>query len=171
MQKKFYCYKVTCITNGKVYIGHSGGRSKKCVLYRWNGHCFRAKYRKRVNRRSALHAAIRKYGKKNFIVEVLSGYSRSLDAANVREIKLIQKYKKLGYTLYNLTSGGGGTKGAVQTAASNRLRSLALKGKTFSKARNRKIMRAWKDPIVRKRIVTAMVKAWKIRKLKQFAVA
>lgn len=162
--KRFYCYKITSKTNGIIYIGHSGGRSSKCVRYRWNGHCFRAKYRRRNNRRSALHAAIRKYGKRNFTVDIFDGYSKTLDAANTREMKLIRQYKNLGYKLYNLTSGGGGTKGAKQTVESNRLRSIALKGKKFSKQRNQKIMKAWKNPIVRKRIISAMKAAWVIRK-------
>jgi len=165
MIKKFYCYVVTCKVNGKVYIGHSGGRTPKCVTYRWNGHCFRAKYRIRTNRRSRLHAAIRKYGKKNFKVDVIDGYNRTLHAANMREIKLIRKYKDLGYVVYNLTEGGGGMLGAKQTPESNRLRSLALKGKKFSKARNRKIRKAWRDPIIRKRILDARKKAYQRRKV------
>lgn len=160
MTKKFYCYAVTCKVNGKVYIGHSGGRSKKCVVYRWNGHCFRALNRKRPNRRSRLHSAIRKYGKDNFTVEVLSGYSKTLKSANIREIKLIREYKNRGYILYNLTAGGGGTLGATQTPESNRLRSIALKGKKFSKERNEKIRKAWKDPVIRKRIIDARTKAY-----------
>ena len=163
--KKFYCYKITCKVNGKIYIGHSGGQSTKCVKYRWQGHCFRAMNRKRSNRRSALHAAIRKYRKNKFEVEVLAGYSKSLNAANAREQKLIRKHKLLGYTLYNLTNGGGGTKGAKQTAESNRLRSIALKGKKFSKARNLRIKKAWKNAEVRRRIINAMKKAWKRRKV------
>ncbi len=165
MTKKFYCYLVTCKVNGKIYIGHSGGGSIKCVTYRWNGHCFRALYRRRPNRRSRLHSAIRKYGKDNFTVKVLNGYSKTLKSANAREIKLIREHKQRGFKLYNLTAGGGGTLGAKQTPESNRLRSIALKGKKFSKERNEKIRNAWKDPIIRKKIIKARTKAyWEMKK-------
>jgi len=164
MSKKFYCYIVTCKVNGKIYIGHSGGRSIKCVVYRWNGHCFRALNRRRSNRRSRLHAAIRKYGKDNFSVMVLSGYSKTLKEANRREIKLIREYKRRGFVLYNLTAGGGGTFGSKQTPESNRLRSIALKGKKFSKERNEKIRKAWQNPIIRKMIIDARTKAYWLKK-------
>ena len=86
-----YIYKTTCLINNKIYIGQH-----KCCE-------FDEKY---YGSGTSLNNAIQKYGKSNFIVELLE-WCDTLTELNTREIEYIKLYnstnKKIGY---NITLGG-----------------------------------------------------------------
>ncbi len=96
----YQIYKITNLVNQKVYIGYTQ-RSLSVRLYQ---HCLSA----RKNSSSSLHKAIRKYGEKNFHIELLQQYS-SFEAMIQGEkfyIKFYDSYKS--DRGYNDTQGGDG---------------------------------------------------------------
>lgn len=97
----FYIYKVTNLTNKKVYIG----KTCRDISIRWNEHCSSA-FNKEDN--FYFHNAIRKYGKDSFLVEKIDT-TNSIDELNYLEKKYIKEFKsnKKEYG-YNLTIGGDG---------------------------------------------------------------
>ena len=60
-----YIYKITNITNNKIYIG----QTCRSINLRWLDHCYASKYPSHKDYECPLHRAIRKYGDKNFKVE------------------------------------------------------------------------------------------------------
>ena len=97
-----YIYKITNITNNKIYIG----QTCRSINLRWLDHCYASKYPSHKDYECPLHRAIRKYGNKNFKVEEIDTAS-SLEELNEKEIYYIQKYNsyKKGY---NASLGGFG---------------------------------------------------------------
>jgi len=90
-------YKITNKINNKIYIGQTTRRLKT----RWNGHISKS-YSKTG---SPLHAAIKKYKKENFTIEIIKKcYSR--EELNEEEIRLIQEYNSLAPNGYNIMKGG-----------------------------------------------------------------
>ena len=101
-----YIYKYTNKINGKVYIGQTNNLQK-----RFNGHKSEAFNPKSKGYNLPFHCAIRKYGIKNFIYEVLEEIEdgESQDFINDREIFFIDFYHSLTTENgYNLTVGGDG---------------------------------------------------------------
>lgn len=101
-----YIYKYTNKINGKVYIGQTNNLQK-----RFNGHKSEAFNPKSKGYNLPFHCAIRKYGIKNFIYEVLEEIEdgESQDFINDREIFFIDFYHSLTTENgYNLTMGGDG---------------------------------------------------------------
>lgn len=100
-------YKITNLINGKIYIGQT---SKKYLSDRWGEH----KYNARNGVKSALYNAIRKYGIENFECKPIM-HGIPIDRLNYYEILMIKKFKSEAKYQhgYNLTSGGGGTRGLV----------------------------------------------------------
>ena len=101
-----YIYKYTNKINGKVYIGQTNNLQK-----RFNGHKSEAFNPKSKGYNLPFHCAIRKYGIKNFIYEVLEEIEdgESQDFINDREIFFIAFYHSLTTENgYNLTVGGDG---------------------------------------------------------------
>ncbi len=96
-----FIYKITCLTNGKIYIG----QTVKKVKSRFSEHLNSAFDK---NEKSLLYMAMRKYGKENFIVEQLCSCKDKITLAKL-EKHYIKKYnsqdRKVGY---NLLSGGIG---------------------------------------------------------------
>lgn len=90
-------YKITNEINGKVYIG----QTTRPLNQRWWEHLKPSRYKK-----SALTAAIQKYGKESFIVEEIDG-ANSLSELNYLEKHYIYKHRTLSPNGYNLLSGGG----------------------------------------------------------------
>ncbi len=91
-----YCI-TNCLTN-KVYVGQTVQGLHK----RWLQHC-RLDGNRKVH--SAISLAIKKYGKENFKIEVLSTYN-SINELNEAEIFFIKKLKSLAPNGYNFDSGG-----------------------------------------------------------------
>lgn len=92
-------YKITNLINGKNYIGQSINIDKRIKEHFWKSEC-----QKDISYNSALHSAIRKYGKENFVWEVL-------EECNVSEIDekeqfYIQQYNSLVPNGYNILIGG-----------------------------------------------------------------
>lgn len=91
-------YKITNKINGKSYIGQSTNIAK-----RWSHHLAVAQNDKYSQQQWYIHRAIRKYGKENFIFEVLEECPKEL--LNEREIYWIAKFDTYNNG-YNLTLGG-----------------------------------------------------------------
>lgn len=90
-------YKVTCMQNNKIYVG----QTTWTLLARWKQHIHHAVH----GRRCALHNAIRKYGKENFITEVLEECAvTELDARETYWIEHLHAY--VPTVGYNRTFGG-----------------------------------------------------------------
>lgn len=87
-------YKITNLVNGKAYIGQSIDPYKRFI-----SHCSRSS---RDSDNSPIHAAIKKYGKENFSIEILE-WSENY---NQREKELIQEHGSLAPNGYNVALGG-----------------------------------------------------------------
>lgn len=96
-------YKITCLPTGKSYVGLTSGT----VRQRWANHVSQAVRR---NGNSVLHAAIRKYGRPAFSVEVLLEV-RTLEEASEAERRLIEILQTIRPLGYNIAEGGMGTLG------------------------------------------------------------
>jgi group I intron endonuclease len=88
-------YRITNNINGKKYIGQTTGNVKK----RWTTHCARS------SRCVAINGALKKYGKDNFIFEVID-IASSIEDLNNKEEYWIEKENSLSPNGYNLTKGG-----------------------------------------------------------------
>ena len=87
-------YKITNKINNKIYIGQSCHPDR-----RWKEHCANALHN--IDQ-YPIHLAIKKYGKENFLMEVLEW----TENYNEREQQLIQQYNTLVPNGYNVASGG-----------------------------------------------------------------
>lgn len=133
---EIYC--VTCLVNGKMYIGQTIYSFKN----RWKRH-IQAAERGSGNK---FHRAIRKYGPESFLVEkvlTLSSPTKELlkEKLDYVEIRLISKFdtKRHGY---NATDGG---EGIINPSKEALLKiSKALKGRKFSEETLKKMSDAAK---------------------------
>lgn len=94
-----YIYQITNLLNNKIYIG----KTLRTVEERWNEHC--KEYLKPRNEKRPLYAAMRKYGVKNFKIEILEEVSDAV--VNDRETYWIEILGSFKYG-YNATLGGDG---------------------------------------------------------------
>lgn len=92
-------YKITNLVNGKIYIGQSINIDKRIKEHFW-----KASNEKDISYNSALHLAIRKYGKENFQWEILE--ECKVDNIDEREKFYIKEYNSLTPNGYNILSGG-----------------------------------------------------------------
>jgi group I intron endonuclease len=95
-----YVYLITNLVNGKKYVGCT----KVSIKQRWEQHRSKAK----KNSHFALHAAIRKYGVRNFRIEVIQEVEGTHDDLMVTEIHHIAAHDSFFPAGYNLTAGGDG---------------------------------------------------------------
>jgi len=134
----FCVYKITNQVNGKFYIGIT----RKTAEFRFRQHINNARHKTKYSR---LAAAIIKYGKENFFVEVLEIHS-SDEQVKLAEMRLIKET----CPHYNVTLGGDGTTGHT------------LSDEQRQKARERmlgsKINLGNKWPIERKAALSAKLK-------------
>lgn len=100
-------YIITCLSNGKSYIGQSFH-----AMYRCRTHFAMLKGNKHKNR--CLQNSFNKYGAKNFTYRVAK--TCSVCDLNDSETELIAKYGR--ENLFNYTDGGEGLKGYVPSADS-----------------------------------------------------
>lgn len=91
-------YLITCLSNNKLYVG----QTIRTLDRRWWGHVNDAKSEKWDY---PLHRAIRKYGKENFKIEILTICS-SIEELNEKEIHYIELHRSLAPNGYNLHTGG-----------------------------------------------------------------
>lgn len=92
---RFYLYQITT-PNQKIYIGVTDDPKE-----RWNHHCNpSSKYK------SAIGAAIQKYGKENVKFEILQTFDSEEEALNA-EAKIVDKDFVKSKNTYNLCLGGG----------------------------------------------------------------
>ena len=98
-------YKITNLINGKMYIGQT---TKLYINNRWCEH----KNNARNGERSYLYNAIRKYGENNFEFKVLLS-KIPIDKLDFYEQLWIKKLNTRSPNGYNLTDGGGGTRGFI----------------------------------------------------------
>ena len=111
-------YLITNKITGKRYIGQSVNTLK----HRWNQHVSHSKNPKRSG---ILCSAIRKYGRQNFQIKVLSK-CESIEEMNHRETYYIRLFNTLTPYGYNLDSGG---KNKMVHEETRKKQSLALIGK------------------------------------------
>ena len=111
-------YVITNTVNGKQYVG----QTIKTITQRWSEHCSQASAPRRA--RTALPAAIRKYGADVFTIEAIyeliaTSMQPDLDAAEAIFIELFQTMAPDGY---NLVHGG---RGGARSAEAREHMSLA----------------------------------------------
>jgi len=128
-------YKITNLMNGKCYIGQTTKNDYfKYINDHFNNALCGEQYRK------YFYCAIRKYGKKNFKIEIL-GFCylrKELKEAEIESIWVFRSFGSDGDNFdkiygYNLTKGGEGTNGYKWTEESRIRNSIAQTGKKRSK--------------------------------------
>jgi group I intron endonuclease len=101
---KHVIYKLTCRINGKAYIGTTVN-----LKTRLKSHA-QSKY--------PIGRAIRKYGLENFSIDIIDGSNDKKIAFNQLEPHYISVFKTKGVGGYNLTNGGEGSSGFIQSPES-----------------------------------------------------
>ena len=91
-------YKITNLTNNKIYIGQTAQKNPKM---RWYGHLADA----RRGRKSHLYDSIRKYGPESFIWEIIE-HCKSIEELNEREHYWLNFYRE-STEVYNCREAGG----------------------------------------------------------------
>jgi group I intron endonuclease len=107
-----YCeiYKITNLTNGKIYVGQAVSHILNHKRYRPYGHEGRFRchiseaFSTKKNQSHYLNNAIRKYGVADFVVGLIE--CCEINEANDREIHYIEHYNSLFPAGYNLKNGG-----------------------------------------------------------------
>jgi group I intron endonuclease len=133
-------YKITNTINTKVYIG----QTVKCIKARFGEHVSHAKNGYRM---TAIHRAIRKYGKENFTIEQIDA-ADSKEELNIKEEYWIKFHKCVSPNGYNLKNGGNNNSLAkesvdkIKKKIRNKLpgrRSIASEFKGVTKVNNKYI--------------------------------
>lgn len=117
-------YRITNATNGKSYIGITSRPLSRRMIE----HVVDAR---RNKGRSALHAAMRKYGAPAFSIEAIAQAS-DWESLNKMEIAAIELYATREPSGYNLSLGGGGLRGWRHSIAAREKMSAANVGRTVS---------------------------------------
>ena len=123
----FYIYKITNKINNKIYIGKS-----KNPNFRFKRHLYVANHPNTgLNQFQPIHAAIVKYGKENFSLDIIDECSSETEIFK-KEIYWISYYKSnmtiYPNTGYNLTNGGEGASGLSPSLETRYKISLANSG-------------------------------------------
>lgn len=135
---KGFIYCITCLTNGKMYIG----QTSKTIEERFQSHIHKAE----IGKNYALYRAIRKYGPENFTIEEVM----FVEAPTKEELKQKLDYLERRFiawydTLrhgYNMTIGGDGSIGLSWSKESRKKLGKSLKGRKFTEEHRKKISEA-----------------------------
>lgn len=148
----FYVYKITNKINGKIYIGKS-----KNIAIRFAKHIKIAEtFLESDNHFQAIHGAIKKYGKENFILDTIEVCDEN--NINEKEIYWISFLKTQDKIYgYNLTSGGDGATNRSEESI-NKWR-IKMLGKKHSREHNRKISESNKGKIISQSVREKISKA------------
>ena len=111
-QSERYCeiYKITNLSNGKIYVGQAVSHILNHKRYRPYGHEGRFRchiseaFSTKKNQSHYLNNAIRKYGVKDFVVELIE--CCEVKKSDEREIHYIKELNSLFPSGYNLKNGG-----------------------------------------------------------------
>jgi group I intron endonuclease len=137
----FYCYKITNIVNGKIYVGKT-----KNIQTRWASHRSRAFNPKDRRYNFPLSCAIRKYGVPNFTFEVLQICETEEEINYYEEIYISKFHTNIniygGDFGYNLTNGGEKNAGRKHTKETIVKMKLAHQGILHTKESKEKIGKA-----------------------------
>jgi group I intron endonuclease len=117
----FTIYQVTNAINGKRYIGYNSNYNER---KRFNEHFQAAKRGSTL----PLHAAIRKYGKENFSLNVLEMGENEEYGLKIAEPMYILWLKPE----YNICAGGEGTPGKVWSEESKKKSSITQRGRKLT---------------------------------------
>jgi group I intron endonuclease len=99
MHQAYFVYKLTCQTNGKIYIG-----ATRNLKARIKGH----RYDARHGSQSPLHKAMRKHGVDSFSMDVIYEAVTEQEMFGA-EVRLIQEYNSRNrHVGYNICAGGEG---------------------------------------------------------------
>lgn len=128
----FTIYLATCLENNKVYVGQTHAYLSK---RRW-AHINRKDYD------DFFHRALRKYGVRSFQWEILNQVETKQGANNLERLWIILLRSRDREFGYNLTAGGDGSFGHLQSEDTKRKRSVSLK-LAWSQGR-KKGSRGWK---------------------------
>ena len=101
----------------------------------------KSRHIEKSNRNNYWHNVVNKAG---FVSEILFD-NLDEELSLLVEIELIDKYRKLGYKLVNLTDGGEGVSGYKHTEETKQLLGEKSKGRVFSEETKSKISLVWKD--------------------------
>ncbi len=121
-------YKIINKLSGKMYIGQTVQK----LIDRWSDHSRPCSGRHK--NRSAIAAAIHKYGKENFSIEQIDS-ADTLDELNIKEITYIKAFNTLAPNGYNLELGGDSkvchedTKAKISTTMKTKDKSTLFGGK------------------------------------------
>lgn len=97
MTKKYFIYKITNISNNKIYIGQSIDPNE-----RWKRHINLSK----TNPIQYIHRAMNKHGIENFAFEIITSYETK-EEVNDAEANYIKEYRTLNNEFgYNIKPGG-----------------------------------------------------------------
>lgn len=128
-----WIYCITNKTTGKKYVG----KTKRRVSSRWSAHCHDA-LKRGLNTHFA--RAVRKYGKEDFVVEILEKCN-SIPDLNSREtwwIETVDSYRNG----YNSTRGGDGGSGIKWSEEARKKQSEIRLGMKFSEEHKANLSRA-----------------------------
>jgi predicted GIY-YIG superfamily endonuclease len=136
----YFIYIITNNLNGKIYIGKTNDLQK-----RWHAHVYCALVEKK---KLYFSNAIRKYGAKNFSMEIIDECP-SEELALEREIYWIDFLKSRQRDIgYNMTNGGDGVSGLKHTEESKNKQRVKMLGRKHTDETKIKMSEAHKGQVV-----------------------
>lgn len=153
-------YKITNLTNNKIYIG----LSTKSYIERFSSH--KNSCNSKVNENCLLAKAIVKYGKENFKSELIvegDFNAEFLDYLEQHYIRLYNSYAGTSKFGYNLTTGGRGTKKKIISKKTRLKMKRAQKGKVHTEEWKKNMSEKMKGRIISSETKLKMSKAQKGR--------
>lgn len=126
-------YIHTSKITGKSYVGYT--LTKKTAERRWLEHCKNAD----EGSDCVFHKAIRKYGKEEWLHEILQQQVNSEDVLEVEKFWIKEKRSHCSESGYNMTFGGDGCVGLAISKETKAKMSQSHKGKKISDAAKEKL--------------------------------